>query len=266
MSDLNEKQPSTMPINGLTITYPPSTATAASPTGRKVSATSTIILPSIEDNTDSLSATPTLTPSRSYEASDAHAYEKQLSERPSEREPYSERETSPFSAFYSHPTTKYSLEANRSASVSKQNLSATALPYDSDLEAGFTSTDTPRLGQLNHTNTFASNKDQRVSDRFSKLPTTQSKDNCPVWPGRRAQLQKHSALKASHRHRHRGCWGRWWAEHDPLRNLDKRTRVWVKVLIVLVVLGVAVGVGIGISKAVGGGVWNGGGGGVKPIS
>ena len=37
--------------------------------------------------------------------------------------------------------------------------------------------------------------------------------------------------------------------------LNKKTKLWVKILIALVVVGIAVGVGVGVSRAVGGGVW-----------
>lgn len=47
--------------------------------------------------------------------------------------------------------------------------------------------------------------------------------------------------------RQKGC--------NPMRNLDKRTKLWVKIMIAILFVGIAVGVGIGVSKAVGGGVW-----------
>jgi hypothetical protein len=47
--------------------------------------------------------------------------------------------------------------------------------------------------------------------------------------------------------RQKGC--------NPMRNLDKRTKLWVKILIAILIVGIAIGVGIGVSKAVGGGVW-----------
>ena len=40
-----------------------------------------------------------------------------------------------------------------------------------------------------------------------------------------------------------------------MAGLDRKTKIWVKVLIALLVVGAAVGVGVGISRAVGGGVW-----------
>jgi hypothetical protein len=65
---------------------------------------------------------------------------------------------------------------------------------------------------------------------------------CAVWPGKRTLKAQ---MKAGRRQR--GC--------NPLRNLGKRTRIWVKIVIGLLIVGLAVGIGVGISKAVGGGVW-----------
>jgi hypothetical protein len=188
---LNEKEG----VAGLSITRPqPTLQTTNYPN----------VMPTIEDVESTHSGTPTLTPTRSRTAD--------------------ERETSPFSPFYSHPTTRYSLEANKSES--KQNINL----YESDVEACLTDSNTNVLSTA-HTKT---NKE------------------CTVWPGKQALLEKKKAAR-----RRKGC--------NPMRNLDKRTKIWVKILIGLFVIGTAVGVGVGISKAVGGGVWNSGMG-AKPIS
>ena len=42
---------------------------------------------------------------------------------------------------------------------------------------------------------------------------------------------------------------------NPMRKLNKRQKLWAKLLIALLIVGAAVGLGIGISKAVGAGVW-----------
>ena len=69
---------------------------------------------------------------------------------------------------------------------------------------------------------------------------------CTVWPGQNAMKMKKKAMR---RERSKnmicGC----------MAGLDKRTRIWIKVLIALLVIGTAVGVGVGVSRAVGGGVW-----------
>jgi hypothetical protein len=176
---LNEKEE----VTGLTITRP-------QPVRQNTNHSS--ILPTIEDVESTHSATPTLTPTRSHTNDD--------------------RETSPFSPFYSHPTTRYSLEASKTES--KQNINI----YESDVEACLTDSN------LQHSSTHKMNKE------------------CTVWPGKKALMEK---KKMARKHR-KGC--------NPMRNLDKRTKLWVKILIALLVVGLAVGVGVGISKAVGGGV------------
>ncbi len=40
-----------------------------------------------------------------------------------------------------------------------------------------------------------------------------------------------------------------------MRKLNKRQKLWAKIIIALLIVGAAVGIGIGISKAVGAGVW-----------
>ena len=125
------------------------------------------------------------------------------------------RDPSPASAFYLHPTTRYSLEASRSES--KNNLAG----YETDLEAN----------NLSNTNT---NTNALIQSRTNK--------DCTIWPGQKT-------LKANHKlHRRKG-------DCNPLRDLDKRTKIIVKVLIALILIGLAVGIGVGVSKAVGGGVW-----------
>lgn len=64
-----------------------------------------------------------------------------------------------------------------------------------------------------------------------------------VWPGRRTLLRRYKDEKR----RQETC--------NPLKNLDKRMKIIIKVLIILLVIGGATGLGIGISKAVGGGIW-----------
>jgi hypothetical protein len=153
------------------------------------------MLPTIEDVDSTHSLTPTLTPSA--------------------RRSNDERETSPFSPFYSHPTTRRSLEAQKSES--KQSINV----YESDLEAGLSDSKTNVL----HTRT-----------------TSRSAKDCTVWPGQRALREQKRAARQQN-----GC--------NPMRNLSKKTRIWVKIVFGLLIIGLAVGIGVGISKAVGGSVW-----------
>jgi hypothetical protein len=190
---LNEKESD---VAGITIYRP-------QPTPTKINHSN--ILPTIEDADSIHSITQTLTPAATRSHDD--------------------REASPLSPFYTHPTTRYSLEGQKSES--KLNINV----YDSDIEACLPDS---------HTNGLQS------------TTTTKTSKECTVWPGQRALLEKKKAAK-----RQNGC--------NPMRNLDKRTKLWVKICIAILVVGIAVGVGIGVSKAVGGGVW-GPNSGSKPIS
>ena len=40
-----------------------------------------------------------------------------------------------------------------------------------------------------------------------------------------------------------------------MAGLDRKTKIWIKIIVALVVVGVGLGVGLGVSKAVGGGIW-----------
>jgi hypothetical protein len=136
-----------------------------------------------------------------------------------------ERETSPFSPFYNPAPTRYSLEAQKSES--KQNITT----YDTDVEACLT----PQ-------------KTEATCGRASLLKNKSRSDmDCTVWPGQKALKQKKKAMRKQ-KGKHLMCCG-WMA------GLDRKTKIWVKVLIALLVIGAAVGVGVGISRAVGGGVW-----------
>ncbi|KAI9777746.1 MAG: hypothetical protein M1835_005162 [Candelina submexicana] len=61
--------------------------------------------------------------------------------------------------------------------------------------------------------------------------------------GRIKDCKKNSALCSK---KQRRC--------HPMRNLTKKQKLWVQLLIALVIVATAVGIGVGISKAVGGGV------------
>ncbi|KAF1815862.1 hypothetical protein P152DRAFT_199891 [Eremomyces bilateralis CBS 781.70] len=130
----------------------------------------------------------------------------------------------PVSPFYSHPTTRQSLE--KAASESRTRLDF----YDQDLESQPASIP---AAASSTTHLPKPSMDARPKD-------------CTVWPTQRTLKQKAKIAK-----RERAC--------NPLLGLNKRQRWGVKVLIILLVLAAAVGVGVGISRAVGGGIWAGNG-------
>jgi len=112
----------------------------------------------------------------------------------------------------------YSHPTTRTSFEQLKSTSAVVLKvYETDLEAG---------SPIRHS---------------TSQPPPPTKD-CAVWPGKQQLKQKSLAMKKS-----RVC--------SPLRNLSKKQRLWVKILIGFFIVGVAVGVGVGISKATGTGVW-----------
>lgn len=145
-----------------------------------------------------------------------------LSPTRSHNEKSHERETSPFSPFYNPAPTRYSLEAQKSES--KQNINVINAAYDTDVEA-LTPHTTKNLGLFK---------------------SKSGNPECTVWPGQDAMKKKKKAMRRE-RNKHTVC--------GCMAGLDKRTKIWIKVLIALLVIGTAVGVGVGVSKAVGGGVW-----------
>ncbi|KAB8304506.1 hypothetical protein EYC80_003894 [Monilinia laxa] len=128
------------------------------------------------------------------------------------------QETSPFSPFYNPNPTRYSLEAQKSSS--KQNIAV----YDTDVEAYLTPQQTTKSGLLTKAKTGATQE-------------------CTVWPGQQQMKRKKKAMK--HDRISAGICG-------CMAGFDRKTRIWIKVLIALVVVALAVGVGVGISRAVGG--------------
>jgi len=180
---LNEKESD---VAGITINRPQLNPTKTNHTN---------ILPTIEDADSVHSITPNLTPAVTRTHDD--------------------REASPLSPFYTHPTTRYSLEGQKSES--KINIDV----YESDIEACLTDS---------------------KNNILQLTTTTKTNKECSVWPGQRALMEKKKAAR-----RQKG--------YNPMRNLDKRTKFWVKICIAILFVGIAVGVGIGVSKAVGGGVW-----------
>lgn len=126
------------------------------------------------------------------------------------------RDTSPFSPFYNHRTTRTSLEAMKSESKHQINI------YE-DLEAG--------------------NGGKDLNASSVTIAMQRSKQDCAVWPGQKTLKQQHKQKKMQ-----RGC--RAW------RTLSKTTKLWIKIIFALCIIGIGIGVGLGVSKAVGGGIWS----------
>jgi hypothetical protein len=146
----------------------------------------------------------------------------------SQNEKSLDRETSPFSPFYNPNPTRYSLEAQKSES--KQNINIISAAYDTDVETGLTPERT-----------------RASCSKAGLLKTKSGKDmDCTVWPGQKQMKMKKKEMRRQQaKHGVCGC----------MAGLDRKTKIWIKVLIALLVVGAAIGVGLGISKAVGGGIW-----------
>ena len=98
----------------------------------------------------------------------AHSLASTVDQSPSPMDEYDPTSSHPFSAFYSHPTTRTSLEQHKSES--KVNFKT----YEQDLEAGsryVQSSDVPR-----------------------------TKKDCRVWPGKHQLIQKRNLME-----KNRGC-------------------------------------------------------------
>ncbi|KAJ9630997.1 hypothetical protein H2203_001525 [Taxawa tesnikishii (nom. ined.)] len=80
--------------------------------------------------------------------------------------------------------------------------------------------------------------------------------DCTMWPTKET-LRENARKEEMKRRATRACGlGR---VSDAWHGMDRKTRLWIKILLALFVVALAVGLGIGISKAVGGGVWAGSG-------
>jgi hypothetical protein len=124
----------------------------------------------------------------------------------------------PFSPFYEHPAARFTGELAKTDSTTKN----AALEHSYSLES--LSTRDPSKSSVEH---------GRKGDK-----------PCAVWPGTKAIDGRRKQLKKS-----RGC--------DPLKGMDSKKKMWIKILVTLVVVALGVGLGVGISRAVGGGVWAG---------
>ena len=139
-----------------------------------------------------------------------------LAEAPT-KDDYDPTSNHPFSAFYSHPTTRTSFQQARSQS--KIHLDV----YQQDVESGSRITQTEKLsdGRLHH-----------------------RKEDDNVWPCAEQLRKKQEQARLGNG---RAC--------NPLRRLTKKQKTAVHILIALFLIGAITGLGVGISKAVGGGVF-----------
>lgn len=95
-------------------------------------------------------------------------------------------------------------------------------PFDTDIEAMITTTETSQRRELE---------------------CTKGGTDCHVWPSQ--EHWKAKAKKAKAQRRNCNCFD----------HMSKRNRLIVKVLIGLLIVGIAVGVGVGVSKPLGAGIW-----------
>lgn len=131
------------------------------------------------------------------------------------RDDYPPSSDHPFSPFYSHPTTRTSLEQKKSESKVRFQI------YEHDLEAG-----------------------SRVTQFTQPEPAQHCQRDDAVWPSDKVRKQ-HEAMAKSKKH----------GLYSPFRHMSKKQKFWVKVLIAIVIIGAITGLGVGITKAVGGGVF-----------
>ena len=131
------------------------------------------------------------------------------------RDDYPPSSDHPFSPFYSHPTTRTSLEQKKSESKVRFQI------YEHDLEAG---------------------------SRVTQFTQPEAAQNHPaddaVWPSSKVRKQ-HEALMKSREHN----------SYSLFKRMSKKQKFWVKLLIAVVIVGAITGLGVGITKAVGGGVF-----------
>ena len=121
----------------------------------------------------------------------------------------------PFSAFYSHPTTRTSLE--QAQSQSKIHIAV----YQNDLESGSRITQAEAVPEVGY----------------------HHKEDDKVWPCAETLRKKKLAIQQ----KGRGC--------SPFKRLSKKQKIVVHTIIVILLIATITGLGVGISKAVGGGVF-----------
>ena len=131
------------------------------------------------------------------------------------RDDYPPSSDHPFSPFYSHPTTRTSLEQKRSESKVRFQI------YEHDIEAG-----------------------SRVTQFTQPEPAQHSHTDDTVWPSSKVRKQ-HEAMMKSKEH----------SSYSPFKRMSKKQKFCAQVLIAIVIIGAITGLGVGITKAVGGGVF-----------
>lgn len=131
------------------------------------------------------------------------------------RDDYPPSSDHPFSPFYTHPTTRTSLEQKRSESKVRFHI------YEHDLEAGSRVTQFTQPEQAQHC---------RTDDA--------------VWPSSKVRKEHGAMMKNKEHH-----------TYSPFKHMSKKQKFWAKVLIAIVIIGAITGLSVGITKAVGGGVF-----------
>ncbi|KAI4149942.1 MAG: hypothetical protein LQ340_004354 [Diploschistes diacapsis] len=164
----------------------------------------------------------------------------------------------PFSAFYSHPQTRTSLEQLRQSTSHLSHYSGQQQPESTQTS--------PLPAYAKRADPSSSAVDLELGEKLHLSPppcyprpsldpstcapssvtvgalSGEARKPCTAWPGK-----EHFRLKRKEMKRRRGCW--------PLRNLGKKQRRWAQALIVLLVVGVVVAVGVGVSIKTGAGVY-----------
>jgi len=176
------------------------------------------------------------------------AHSTQLASRPSQPRLFSginesSNPANPTSAFYQHPTTRYSLQQ---------------APPDFDLEAGLAPppalTPPPQKEAEFTLSSYSSRTHLTTSSRNASvseldITTKTSATDSAIWPSKQ-ELEKNA--REVKRQEARKKW-------NFIGAMDKRQRIAAQVLIALLVVAAAVGLGVGISRAVRGGVYGKGG-------
>ena len=159
-----------------------------------------------------------------------------------EKESYTDTKN-PFSAFYSHPPTRTSLEQRKSESRVNVSISTPAAST-----SNVNLTKPPKSCRPNTPGTNLKNPYSKAEDGGESGGVRVLKKACTMWPtpshasstGRRKNLT--GTVRGS-----RAC--------APYRRLSRGQRWALQILVALIVIGLGVGLGVGISRAVGAGVW-----------
>ena len=125
------------------------------------------------------------------------------------RDDYPPSSDHPFSPFYSHPTTRTSLEQKKSESKVRFQI------YEHDLEAG-----------------------SRVTQFTQPEPAQQCHTDDTVWPSSKVRKQHEAMVKSMEHH-----------SYSPFKRMSKMQKFWVQAFIGIVIIGAITGLGVGITKA-----------------